>query len=198
MMMGEKLSEFPSEYTMLNYIQSSGQQYIDTEYVPTNHTSVEAQFLFNVVGDGQNRGVFGTRAGATSKTYSLIASNTAQLYTGYGTVNTNTNIRFAKDTVYVVKKEKNTTILDGNPITTANDQTFTCPYALVLFAVRNASVTPAFYSRINLYYCKIWDGDDLVRDFVPCQRIADGEIGLYDKANGTFYENKGTGEFLGG
>lgn len=191
-------SDLPSEYIKLNYIQSSGQQYIDTEFTADNNTSVEIQFLFNTVGDGQNRGVFGSRAGATSKTFCLIASNSAQLYTGYGTTNTNTYLRFAEDVIYVVKKEKNITIMDDKIITTANNQTFTCPYPLVLFSIRNGSMEPNFYSTISLYYCKIWDENTLVREFVPCQRISDNVVGLYDKVNGVFYENKGTGQFLGG
>lgn len=191
-------SDLPSEYIKLNYIQSTGGQYIDTEFIPDNNTSVEIQFLFNVVRDGHNRGVFGTRAGATSKSFCLIASNMAQLYTGYGTTNTNPNRYFEKSTMYVVKKQKNITIMDDEIITTASVQTFTCPYALVLFSVRNASTTPSFYSTMSLYYCKIWDGDTLVRDFIPCRRISDSVVGLYDKVNGVFYENKGTGEFLGG
>lgn len=191
-------SDLPSEYIKLNYIQSTGGQYIDTEFIPDNNTSVEIQFLFNVVGDGQNRGVFGTRAGATSKTYSLIASNTAQLYTGYGTTNTSTTRRFAKDTMYVVKKEKNITIMNGETITTANLQTFTCPYSLALFSVKNASEIPSFYSTMTLYYCKIWDGDTLVRDFIPARRISDNKIGLYELIGNIFYTNSGTGEFLGG
>lgn len=191
-------SDFPSEYIKLNYIQSTGRQYIDTEFIPDNNTSVEIQFLFNVVGDGQNRGVFGTRAGATSNSFSIIASNTAQLYTGYGTTNTNTNRRFEKDTMYVVKKEKNITIMNGETVITANLQTFTCPYSLALFSIKNASEIPSFYSTMTLYYCKIWDGDTLVRDFIPCQRISDSTVGLYDKVYGVFYENKGNGDFLGG
>jgi hypothetical protein len=191
-------SDFPSEYIKLNYIQSTGGQYIDTEFIPDNNTSVEIQFLFNVVGDGQNRGVFGTRVAATSKSFCLISSNSAQLYSGYGTTNTNTYLRFNAHTIYTVKKQKNITIMDNEIITTASNQIFTCPYALVLFAIRNGNVTPAFNSNMNLYYCKIWDGDTLVREFIPCQRISDSAVGLYDKVYGVFYENKGYGEFLGG
>jgi hypothetical protein len=191
-------SELPSEYIRLDYIVSTGAQYIDTEYIPNNNTSVEIQFLFDVVGDGQNRGVFGTRAAATSKSFCLISSNSAQLFSGYGTTNTNTYLRFNANTIYTVKKQKNITIMDDEIITTASNQIFTCPYALVLFAVRNGSKIPTFNSSMNLYYCKIWDGDTLVREFIPCQRISDNTVGLYDKVYGVFYENKGTGEFLGG
>ena len=38
----------------------------------------------------------------------------------------------------------------------------------------------------------------LVRDFIPCYRISDGVIGLYDKVSGKFYTNAGTGTFTKG
>ena len=57
-------------------------------------------------------------------------------------------------------------------------------------------------ARMRLYSCKIFKSGSLIRDFVPCVRVEDGEIGLYDVAkNGTdekqrFYRNKGKGEFV--
>ena len=53
-------------------------------------------------------------------------------------------------------------------------------------------------ARIYRDFCKIYDNDNLVRDFVPCYRKADDEIGMYDMANGVFYTNAGTGTFLKG
>ena len=47
----------------------------------------------------------------------------------------------------------------------------------------------------NFYYAKFWDNGALVRDFVPCVRKSDNKPGLYDRANGVFYANNGSGEF---
>lgn len=44
----------------------------------------------------------------------------------------------------------------------------------------------------RIYYCKIYDDKQLVRDFIPVMTDA-GEIGLYDRVSGTFFENQGTG-----
>lgn len=46
----------------------------------------------------------------------------------------------------------------------------------------------------DIYYCKIYDGDTLVRDFVPkCD--ADGKPKLYDNVSNTYFETKGTEDF---
>lgn len=46
----------------------------------------------------------------------------------------------------------------------------------------------------DIYNCKIYDGDTLVRDFVP-KYDADGKPKLYDNVSNTYFENKGTEEF---
>ena len=54
------------------------------------------------------------------------------------------------------------------------------------------------YVPMKLYSFQIYEADQLVRDFVPCYRKADGAIGLYDCALGTFFANAGSGAFLKG
>ncbi len=46
----------------------------------------------------------------------------------------------------------------------------------------------------NIYYCKIYDGDTLVRDFIP-KYDADGKPKLYDNVSDTYFETKGTEDF---
>ena len=67
---------------------------------------------------------------------------------------------------------------------------------LYLFKVNDADDHPQ--APMTLYYWKIWDDNNLLRDFVPCYRKSDGVIGLYDRVEGKFYTNKGTGTFLKG
>ncbi len=56
-------------------------------------------------------------------------------------------------------------------------------------------MTPFSYYRMRVYGWKIWDGDTLVRDFVPCYRLFDLRAGLLDTVSGRFYDNAGTGMF---
>jgi hypothetical protein len=44
----------------------------------------------------------------------------------------------------------------------------------------------------------LYDNNVLVRDFIPCYRKSDNEIGLYDVVNGVFYANAGSGTFTKG
>ena len=75
---------------------------------------------------------------------------------------------------------------------------FTTPSNAYIF---NASGTyPAGYvnASTKLYYCKIWNGTTLIRDYVPCYRKSDDVIGLYDLENNVFYTNAGTDDFTKG
>lgn len=53
-------------------------------------------------------------------------------------------------------------------------------------------------SYIRVYSFKIITESGLARDFIPCYRISDNEVGLYDLVNDVFYINKGTGNFVQG
>lgn len=52
--------------------------------------------------------------------------------------------------------------------------------------------------RAILYSCEVWQNGSLIAKFIPCYRVADGEIGLYNQVNGDFLTNSGTGDFLKG
>jgi hypothetical protein len=49
---------------------------------------------------------------------------------------------------------------------------------------KNNGANPAIMEG-NIYYCKIWDGDTLVRDFTPA--LIKGKYGFWDKVTRRFY-----------
>lgn len=48
-----------------------------------------------------------------------------------------------------------------------------------------------------LYYCRIYDGNTIIRDYIPCIGPT-GTAGLYDLVGGKFYGNSGSGSFAAG
>lgn len=48
---------------------------------------------------------------------------------------------------------------------------------------------------VELYQCQIYDGNTLIRNFIPDYR--NGEYGLYDTVNRQFYGNVVEGAFTG-
>ncbi|MDO4962494.1 MAG: hypothetical protein Q4E75_00095 [bacterium] len=51
---------------------------------------------------------------------------------------------------------------------------------------------------IDWYTFKIYKTGKLLRNFIPCYRKVDNEVGMYDLVEGKFYENQGSGDFIAG
>ena len=67
-----------------------------------------------------------------------------------------------------------------------------------LFGINNGGTNSQQTGDIYFYGFKAYTGVTLVRDLIPCYRIADNEIGMYDIVNDVFYTNAGTGTFTKG
>ena len=100
---------------------------------------------------------------------------------------------------YKVKLDKNNLYVDGVLKNTWTYASFTTNYNALLFARKvNSNGAIQERSKMRLYNCKIWDNGTLIRNFIPCYRISDNELGLYDLVNNVFYTNQGTGTFIKG
>lgn len=79
-----------------------------------------------------------------------------------------------------------------------------CPanldFSLVIFGQNeNSGVQHVANSKYKLWYLKISSATGKpVRDYVPARRLADNAIGLYDRVEKKFYENAGSGAFAAG
>ena len=178
----------PSGYKKLEYIQSTGTQYIDTlvniEANKPITLRVVCDCSFNNAGVGN--GVGTTISG---NIFYFGTYNGSYCY-GLGKVDGVTSV--AADT------ERRIHDLDavGKKLTISGKLSL----AGLSFATPTASRTfwlPQWGQGIKLYSCQIYDNGTLVRDFIPCQ-TTDGTIGLWDDVNSVFYQNAGTGTFTAG
>lgn len=184
----------PSGYKLLKYIQSSGTQFIDTGFKPNQDTRVvmDVQLVTTTA-----QVLFSARTSANSKVTELIWHDGDGCYRFYYN-DGYTNFSGAA----LVPTDRRTVEVDKNVATVAGQSVsrtyaaYACETNMVLLA-RSTLGTISAYASAMLYSCKIYDNGVLVRDFVPCQNDS-GVIGLWDKVDGKFYKNAGTGAFLGG
>lgn len=188
--------ERASNYTFVDYIESNGDEYINTNFVPNQDTKVETKIKTKTVSGSANRTIFGSRSGANSNHYGMTIGGNNCWWLGYGTTNGNTMQAVSSDTIYEITKNKNATTINGTDMTPATAQTFTCPGNMYLFCMNQSGATAK--SSIKLYSCKIYDNGTLIRDYKPCYRNSDNVVGLLDEVNDVFYENAGTGAFTYG
>ena len=182
----------PNGYTRLEYIESTGVQYIDTGFKPNNNTRVVIDVQYTGAGT-TSQWFFGVRDSTNLKFDLCIYNSKTKVYDGYIAQNTTYTITNARHTY---DKNKNITSIDGIKVHTFTEGTISLTRSMYLFALNNAGTTirPA---PSKLYSCQIYDNGTLVRDFIPA-RNASGIVGLWDNVNSVFYANAGTGTFTAG
>ena len=102
-----------------------------------------------------------------------------------------------------IKTNKNTIIIENGRIdygTAGRDltsKTSNQTTSMILFGCPNYgnTVTPISAYNMKVYRLKLYENDVLVREYVPCYRVSDNKIGLYELVNNVFYPNNGTGTF---
>ena len=177
----------PSGYKRLEYIQSSGTQYIDTGIIPTNHVDIAVKFQLT-----KTQSVGGIIS--AEKTWGTAMYSVDAWACRYNT--TYKASAFTENVNYTVRVVGKDFYINDALYFTGNDGDFNGGLPLTLFAV-NRTDTPNEYSKSKIYYCKIYNNGILVRDYIPCQ-TASGEIGMWDDVNSVFYGNAGTGTFTAG
>ncbi len=181
----------PSGYTKLDYIESSGAQYINTGFKPNQNTRcvIDIENLSSA-----QAAFFGARVSQTAASFTYFSLTATTGRSDYGSSKqsmsfTNTVGR------YTVDQNKNVCTANGVTATgTAN--TFQLTNNLYLMAVNQADAAIQ-NAKMKLYSAKIYDNGTLVRDFIPCKN-AGGTLGLWDNVNSVFYANAGTGTFSTG
>lgn len=185
--------KLPSGYTELEYIQSSGTQYIDTGFKPNQDSRVVTKFDM-IQTDTAWRKLWGSGSGSYGLDFALWNAGTTKLQSYYGT-KTNNTVPIT-DMSLNVDANKNIWKYSGETIT-FDKNNFTCAYSMYIFNVNKDDNPKYLPGMMKLYLFKIYDNDVLVRDFIPCKNPS-GTIGLYDSVNNQFYQNAGTGTFIAG
>ena len=183
------MSGLPSGYTQLEYIQSSGTQYINTAFKPksTSRVVMDFEFIENAVASP-----FMSRDISNDTNMFGVFNINGRLRSDFNTTKVSFSAGLSPLQKLLYDRNKNVCTIGSETITNANG-TFSAPRPLFLFA-SNDSGSAAYFSTGKLYSCAIYDNGTLVRDFIPAKDEV-GNAGLYDKVEGKFYYNAGTGSF---
>ncbi len=183
-----------SQYTPLEYIESSGTQYIDTGVIPNSKTGIEIKAVQTKDTDTAQI-LIGSRKGDDR----FWINFETQGYNGgmvQGSLGTFTNLKLLPiGTMATIKFNYNGSSslnLNGTDYSVSN--TFAGSNNLPMYIFRANWDVSSFNGYYKLYYVKIYDGTRLVRDMVP---VLDnrGVPCLFDKVEQVCHYNKGTGEF---
>lgn len=183
----------PNEYTKLEYLESTGIQWIDTGIKLNNNSSVELDYQLTQAVQSR-KGLFGGLGDGTSKRFgALLSPSNNQLESGYGSGNEFYQLGLPDTNRHVIKQEKNLLYFDGSLVHAFDTAIFSHGFNAPLGNFNYTNYNPA---RAKYYSCKIWNGNTLVRDYIPALRKSDNVAGMYDRVTNTFFTNAGTGSFL--
>ena len=182
-------------YTKLNYIQGNGAQYINTEFIPDQDVKIEVNYDFKWE---LNSGQFVPLYGNTDMYASFRPSYTL-FYVKFGTYSNNYSGSNYPTGILAQNKNVFTFSPSGRRIVpTNNDFTSTTPIYIFNVCNANGGLTYTYSTDyFKVYYFKIWNGEELVRDFIPYKRDLDEKIGLYDLVNNVFYSSASEYDFTG-
>lgn len=186
------MAKLPTNYLELGYIQSTGDQWIDTGFKPNHNTRVKMEC--NVIGfNSKNMFLFGARIASGNTAFGIAADDdNTQWWTFFG--NGQENPHSTCIGKHTIDFNKNTLSLDGN-VFLFDSTSFQSTYNLLLFASITNGNVDSQRGQMAVHSCQIYDNGTLVRDFLPCVNPS-GAVGLYDTVGGQFYGNAGTGVFL--
>lgn len=191
--------EKPSTYKRLNYIQSTGTQYIDTGLIPksTRKVYAEVRSVDGVTSIGVNG--WGSSGSQESALFGYSSTSGGLMTSWSGTYEINV-IECPIDSEihkFILKNGEQT--IDG--VVVGNDyitDTASAAQTMYLFAEHGEWTGTPLYNSSRIYRCKIYENDVLIRDFIPARRNSDGVVGMYDAVNDILFTNQGTGSFIAG
>lgn len=187
---------FAYEYTFseLDYIESTGTQYIDTGIIMNQDTSVLLDFQYT--GTSPSNRLFGSRIGyATYGEYGLLFATTNQTSGDY-------YIQWANEQHFTGIEQdfnrhkwniqKNIAYFDGLLVKEFTYKEFSTTQPALLFGGYHSSSVLTCSARV--YSCQIFDNGVLACDLIPVRKV-DGTVCMYDFISGEFKTNAGTGQF---
>lgn len=183
----------------LEYLESTGTQWIDTGLRLTENSKLE--MLVSHFDTSVNRKTFGSRSSATQNNFSVVSGpvgGTMSIVTDFDNYKNNRLAHVINGDEFLeisISKEKLKINNSEQEISTYG--AFTTPGNAYLFDCSGTYPNGYTPAEMRLYYCKVYDNDTLVRDFIPVLDW-DSVPCLYDKVSGEQFYNQGTGEFLYG
>ena len=196
-----------SSYVVLNYLEANHvarqQQWIDTGVCFDQNTwmELEVMVLTPVTTSGS---IWHQMLGGLDRYHSPTAIQLAHNITNnacpldYGTNGMRESISVSQNIRFKIQIKDHDHWINNQQVTQSGYFSGKSAYSMWLFGYNRGDLPfdePFLHCRI--YFCKIYQGEQLIRNFVPVLN-KNGVPCLYDKVEHKFYYNQGNGQFLYG
>ena len=195
-------NELPASYTRLEYVQSSGSQYVNTGI--SSGTNITAEICWKSLMNAQTESkfVFGTRKAWQQSMLFVshqcrndgVSDSGIRYAWGANAYSTQT---FPTD-FFAQRLSASEGMMGANQVWTPPSATFDYSYPMYVFTLNNAGSPSTAYASIQLKWLRICDNGEEVRMFVPARRNSDSVAGLYDQVTSNFYPSASSTALIAG
>ena len=200
---GYTFNGWVANYTPIEYLESTGTQWIDINYYANPNTKIHFDFALSTK-QQDNRFIF--YGGWVKLCFGLLYKNGRFYHCSYDDGGTNdlapsnqtaelvryrvifdarNHVESWPGITFQTKTVRNSTVADLLTTQTSNE-------TIKLFGVPENKL-----SLIKLYEFKLWDNGILIYDMIPVLDSNNVPC-MYDRVEGRFYYNAGTGQFIAG
>lgn len=197
---GATIGMLPKEYTQLEYIESTGTQYIDTDVEAK--LGLDFYTRFSISSDTTTGVQFGGVKLSNQQLYSIVglSSNGTNFAFRFNDTFYESTIPIEKNKIYnsYTKFSKDSQLLkidDSLIYKQTINSNFSSDTTITIFGYNQDGEVIRENVSWRLYSFKILENNNVIRYFVPVYNTKEEESGLYDIVNGKFYKNSGEGTF---
>lgn len=190
----KRKNKLPIEYQEVEYIESTGTQYIDTEITLLNSENwkIQCDIMYSEYTESRQLN------GSVSAGYYFGINTNGYYEMGTGSYISNVLASLDKfDNIILSNNKENSvkTLNVNNVDIMTRTSSGNSSYNSYIFATSGNSKN---YSKMKLKKYILIIDDVTSLELIPCYKKSDNTIGLYDIVNNKFYINKGTGNFIKG
>lgn len=199
-------ADYRDIYQRVEYVYTAGGTnggWFITDFIPDNTTGMEMTYSVQKFSD---IAMMGTRNSATdTRCYNFYPRATTVGYVGWKTAQS-WSISTTAGTKYTVRtnwlNSKKAVMLNADGTTKATKSiTGTLPAQATPIGIgryNNATNSPTSSREVTIYGARLSHGSEVVREYIPCYRKSDGEIGLYETFTDTFVTSANGGTLTKG
>lgn len=178
-------------YKKLEYIRSVPYTYIDTGVLITTDLEMEFEFSIETVIAGQYIMGKYTPGGGTFFLYTSAPKCYWQTAYGFSYVNAS-KIAEPGNHLFRYSIENNTAhIYYGDELIASKEIEELSTETIKICGYNGANIIPC-----NTYSFKMKRAGEIIKNFLPCMRVADGKVGMYDTVTNGFYTSATSYDFL--
>jgi hypothetical protein len=206
-----EIKHLPNDYEELQYIEGTGTQWIDTEYLVNSSNILKLKYKLDAmptdtaignrwwacgIGGASGIGFHVGLGNGNSSTYPFTFARGISDYTTnvYGSLNTRYKWELDMQSLLYRVWSNNGDLLVSQSFTA---QTPTQQQTMPLFRWRSYS-NSGYIFGMRIYRMQLFNDSSIIIDMIPAKRKNDGVIGMYDIVRKKFYTNAGSGTFVAG